>query len=235
MNTKYLALSSLLILTPFTVQAEDTGFYFGAGVGGSNYSDNLGRQIETAYSSERLQYHVVSAEMTDNSDTAFKVLGGYRFLPWLSVELAWVNLGTAHSHYQLGGTVTGDLFGEYRLHGVTAALAGQYALNDNFAISARAGLIASRLHYEEHGTVCGLLCGPASGSDNYRFASSSENQTRPMLGLGFSWKPETQWELRLDWDRYLGIGRRFNLTAEENGRFDNVDEYTLNLIYHFGG
>ncbi len=224
------ALLATLFASPILAHAE-TGFYLGGGIGGSNFSGDIGHQIRTAYQGFPSAV-VTSAELSDNSDTAYKLFGGYHFLPWLALEVSWVDLGEAKSFYQTTQlTSHPDITGRYRLHGVSAALAAEYPLTDRFAVTARAGLLASRLKYDESGPV-NL---ETTGSDlTHHFSANTESQTRPMIGLGFSFTPASRWEFRLDWDRYLGIGTRFDLSADQNGRFDHVDQYTINAMYHFG-
>jgi len=226
------AASALLFTLPLVSYAEDSGFYVGGGVGGSNFSNDLTHQIQTAYVDQDY-WSLESAKVTDHSDTAFKVLGGYRFLSWLSVELAWVDLGNAETHYRLirnpngASFVYADITGEYRLDGVTLAVAGQYNFSDHFGVAARMGVFASRLKYAEHGLK--------SVQEPYKFIADDERDTNTLIGLGASWRPHANWEIRFDWDRYLNVGTRFDLTATTNGKFDHVDMYGLNLLYHFGG
>jgi hypothetical protein len=42
------------------------------------------------------------------------------------------------------------------------------------------------------------------------------------------------WDLRLDYDRINGVGKRFAFSDEGNGRFDHVGTFSLNLAYRFG-
>lgn len=224
--TRKIAISAVLLAAPLVSCAEDSGFYLGGGIGGSEFSSNLAHQISISYINHDY-WDLASAKAMDDSDTAFKVTGGYRFLSWLAVELAWVDLGNAETYYRLTHQNThADITGEYRLDGFTAAIAGQYNFNDQFGVSARVGVFASRLKYEEHGLV--------SVNDPYSFVADKEDETNTMVGLGASWKPHANWELRFDWDRYLDIGTRFKLTETENGKFDHVDMYSMNLLYHFG-
>ncbi len=86
--------------------------------------------------------------------------------------------------------------------------------------------MASRLKYEEYGLK--------SVQQPHAFIADDENDTNTLIGLGASWKPHDNWEIRFDWDRYLDVGTRFDLTATTNGEFDHVDMYSINLLYHFG-
>ena len=52
-----------------------------------------------------------------------------------------------------------------------------------------------------------------------------------MLGIGALWRFSPQFSVRLDLDRNFNVGRKFAIGTETNGRFDNIDAYTVNLIW----
>jgi OOP family OmpA-OmpF porin len=65
---------------------DKTGFYIGAGVGNANVQDSVGNGEAG---------HV----NFDGDDTSFKVFGGYMFLPWLGVEIAYMDLGNPEDNF----------------------------------------------------------------------------------------------------------------------------------------
>ena len=67
--------------------AEDSGLYVGAGIGDSTIK------------SDRISFDDVSFRFNDG-DTAFKILGGWRFNPYIGVELDYVDLGTASDKFR---------------------------------------------------------------------------------------------------------------------------------------
>jgi len=82
MKTLILACGTLLMgLASFSSQAVDNGIYLGAGIGQG------GVQFEDRIEGENFDF--------DASDTAYKLIVGWRFLDWLSVEANYVDLGTA--------------------------------------------------------------------------------------------------------------------------------------------
>jgi hypothetical protein len=213
-----------------SAHAADEGFYIGLGGGQSDYSQGLAGQIRSAYAG-RSDYSVESAEFGDNSDTAWKATLGYRFLPWLSAELAWTDAGDAASAFRLRSLKpltngVANLAGRYQLSGTSLALVGEWPLGDTLAVSVRGGFVASRLKYDEQGID--------AASHPYSFHGPSDNGSGGLAGLGFAWRLDPQWELRLDWDRWFNVGTRFDVQTDTNGKFDRVDLYTLNLFYRFG-
>jgi len=78
----------VLSLAAMPVQAaEDSGFYVGAGIGDSTIK------------SDRISFDDVSFRF-NGGDTAFKILGGWRFNPYIGVELDYVDLGTASDKFR---------------------------------------------------------------------------------------------------------------------------------------
>ena len=85
---------------PAAAQSEGPGWYFGVGFGGSNFSGDLPEQIRSAYAGNP-DAAFVSAQLTDDSDTAKQAIVGYRFTPWFGLELGWQDLGSAQTFYSV--------------------------------------------------------------------------------------------------------------------------------------
>lgn len=73
--------------------ANPTGPYIGGGIGQFNLNvDRLDEVDEAAQS------------VVDSDDNAWKVFGGYRFLPWLAVEAAYIDFGSPGDNFDTSGT-----------------------------------------------------------------------------------------------------------------------------------
>jgi len=209
--------------------AEDGGFYVGAGIGQARYDNSLTGQIRSAYAGYP-DYAFVSGDLTDDTDQAWKIFGGYRFLPWLGMEFSWVDLGQVSSSYVLHSQVPAtnadaNIIGLYNISGPSATLFGELDFNDRVAGILRAGLYNAQLDYDERGT----------GADGlpHRFSNSADH-TKLTYGLGLNVSINPNWDVRLDWDRYTNVGRRFDLNDDGNGRFDHIDFVSMNVAYRFG-
>jgi hypothetical protein len=215
-------------------QSPDSGFYVGLGAGQSNYSIDLDKQINAAYLGNA-DYHVNRVQVIDDSDGAYKVFAGYRFSPWFALEAGASDSGHATAFYELENTAPGtfsghvDVQSRYRLRGLDAVALGELPLGQRFGASLRAGFVASRLNYREDGTYS------QPGNHSYQFVAPTKNQVKPLAGLGLAWHFIPRWDLRLDWDRSFDEGKKFDLSNGENGRFDHVDQYSLDVIYRMGG
>lgn len=229
MHTRHIALVAAVALMATSAQAADTGIYVGAGLGQVDYADNLSQQIQAAYPGGTNYTHQSSA-LTDDADSAYKLFAGYRFLPWLGVELAWQDLGEATSNYVLRSQVpltnaTATVDGKYQLDGASLSVFGEWAFTPNFSGLIRVGAFRAGLEYSENGI-------DGRGTP-YTFRHKN-NSTQTTVGLGLNWRMTPAWDLRLDVDRYFDIGERFSLNETGNGRFDHVDMVSLNLAYRFG-
>ena len=200
-------------------QNADNGWYVGAWLGASNYSDNIPKQIHNAYAGNNL-YTFTDARTTDDSDTAAQIFVGYQFNTWIALEIGYQDLGEAKTHYDLAPINSPQgkppsVNGRYRANDANAAIVGTLPINEQFELLARAGVSDVRLKYDERGVdVLGQ-----SFSKNY----GNDDSTHPMFGIGALWRFSPQFSVRVDLDRNFNVGRKFALTADTNGRFDNID------------
>ena len=106
-----------------------------------------------------------------------------------------------------------------------ALLTGEIDFTDNFSGLLRVGLYNAQLDYSESGT---------SADNSPHYYSHSDDTTKLTYGLGLNVRVNPSWDVRLDWDRYTDVGRRFALSENTNGRFEHIDFVSLNLAYRFG-
>jgi hypothetical protein len=96
---RVIATAAVLALTSaWTVaqaQDNDRGFYLGAGVGQFNV------QIDDVDDTDE------AIERLDDDDNSWKFFGGYRFNPYLSLELAYIDFGGAEDSFDASGS-SGD-------------------------------------------------------------------------------------------------------------------------------
>ncbi len=103
-------MTALILST--TTQAEDSGFYLGAGIGQA-------KQSEIGF---------------EDSDTSFKVLGGYSFNEYLAAEGGYINGGSLKD--------TSDGFDiEIRNDGFYVAALAKLPLGDVFSLYAKLGYV----------------------------------------------------------------------------------------------
>lgn len=119
----------------------------------------------------------------DSRDTGFRLYGGFRMTPYLSVEGGYVGLGRIGVRRSvdrecvvaqpvcISRTVT--QYGNLRAGGWTLGLVGEIPIGHSFALSARAGLIRSTVRISNKVSEWGFSAEPATAT-----------QTRPIVGIG---------------------------------------------------
>ena len=208
-----------------SAQGDASGWYFGVGVGGSDYSGDLPAQIRAAYA-DRPHVQFVGASLSDGSDTVQQALAGYRFTPWLALEIGWQDLGEAHSFYSVranGSAAPALIEGSYGLRDVQAAAVFTVPVGDRFELVGRAGVARTRLRYDESGI--------SLSGQPYAFHAAADSSAGALAGLGIAWNFAPAWSVRAGVDRLFGVGQRFALDVDTNGRFDHVDAWTLTLLW----
>lgn len=140
------------------------GFYAGASIGEASI-DACGDAA------------AVGATSCDDSDTSWKIFGGYELNQNFAVEAAWVDLGEINaSGPGVSVTAEGD--------GFVADVKGTLPLNDQFGVFAKVGLISWEL---EGGGV-------ASGLD--------DDGTDAMYGVGAHYMFTEQFGIVGEWELY---------------------------------
>ena len=203
-----------------------TGFYAGAGAGQSRYNIDFASQVHGAY--DGTAFAVTSASMDRKHDTAWRIFGGYQFMPYVAVEGGWQDLGSAKGDYALRNTQNGETFSrqaEWDLSGFNATLVGIYPFAERFAVTGKVGAFFSKLEFSETTT-------DANGARS-TFNGPDDDQVRLTWGVGGSYRITDNLSARLDWDRIEKVGQQFALNEEGNGRFRHVDLWSLNLIWKF--
>ena len=113
MNTiSKLIVAASVAAAPLSVPAADnpTGAYVGAGLGRFNLKMDSLRDVPSAVS-----------DIRDSNDNAWKGFVGYRFLPFLGVEAAYINLGRPGDRFDATGS-NGNY--DVKVSGFAASLIG---------------------------------------------------------------------------------------------------------------
>lgn len=176
MITRNLAVILAAFALSIPAYAADTGWYVVGSVGQTKFKD-----IDTSG---------IPNPSVDDTDTGFKVGGGYMFHKNFGVEAAYVDLGKA--------TVSsGGQSGDATASGEVVAVVGVLPLGDKFSLLARIGLINATVKITGFGTS----------------ESSTDVKTTYGVGAGFNFTPHLG--IRLDYDQYKKLGDT-NKTGESD-------------------
>lgn len=202
----------------------DTGFYVGAMAGESLFHEDQADTDAAVVNAFNVSgFTVVGASSSlDKNDFAFGGLLGYRFVPYFSLEAAYVDLGKLN--YKSTGTVMNG-FTTYpatanlsaKAKGPTLAALGILPLSPALEVYGRAGLFFSKVTLTADITVSN-----SSGQD-----SVSGNSVDPLLGVGLGWHVANRVTLRAEYTRFVNVGDK-NKTGQTN-----IDLFNLGLTYSF--
>lgn len=171
----------------------DTGLYLGAGVGTSE------SKIDTAGFTGSV----------DESDTGWKVFGGYQFSRHFAVEAGYYDLGKVTFSGTAGGAAVS---GNFESTAVGLSLVGILPVFNSFSLLGRIGVA----YGEQEGSV---TVGGATGT-------ASDETTEITYGLGLRYDFGRNVMVRAQWER-------FRVGGGNVGGKNDIDLYTVDLGYRF--
>lgn len=174
-------------------------WYLGAGVGQSSMQDvNCNDPTLTSCS-------------LDKTDTAWKVYGGFQFLPYAAVEFGYVDLGEVTS----SGTDVffGPFNAAFKTTAFDVALVGTLPLGNVVALQGKIG--AARWDVDDSGTIGGI------------YTAVNESGTDLVFGVGARFNVMKNLAIRAEWERFKNVGKE-----DTSGQFD-IDLLSVNLIATF--
>jgi OOP family OmpA-OmpF porin len=148
----------------------------------------------------------------DDTDTAFKIFGGYQVNPNLAIEVAYLDLGEAKANGT--DTVLGDTTLTIAISGFNLAAVGSIPVAERFELLGKAGFFIWDLDARVTSSTLG------SGS-------LSESGTAFMFGLGGLVKANDRVGVRLEWERFVDVG-----DEDSTGQSD-IDLVSASLVIRF--
>lgn len=204
-----LGLVGCAVMNSAIAAEDDPGFYIGANIGQSK------AKIDDARIASRLLGSgLTTTSIADNdTDTAYKIFGGYKLNKNIALEAGIFNLG------QFGYTATtvpaGTLNGNVNLDGVNLDVVGMLPITEKFSGFGRLGwsYAEARGTFTTSGAVA-----PTDTNPNKRF-------TNYKAGLGLQYDFNEALGLRGEWERY-----RVNDAVGSDG---DIQMYSIGLVYRF--
>ena len=146
----------------------------------------------------------------DDTDTGFKIGGGYAFNRNFAVEAAYVDLGKATASGTFAGSNASVTF---KASGLVVAAVGMVPLSQQFSLLGRLGLINATVKVD-------ASLGNASASDK-----STDMKTT--FGVGVAYSFTQQFAVRADYDIYQKLG-----DSATTGESD-VNMLSIGVVYKF--
>jgi OOP family OmpA-OmpF porin len=211
---KRIAAASLIVLSTLASQAfaqqPQRGWYAGISAGQSSADvDSNGLVVIGATAS------TVSVEDTD---TAFKVYGGYRFGRHLAVEAGYADLGSFSGTRNVTSPGIGSLKAETSVSGIFGQAVGILPLGERFSLFGTAGLFANEVKTTLSSSGGVALIGQRS-------ASNSDVNLKLGVGAGFDFTPK--FGMRVEWERFFELG------DDSVGGKSDVDLLSIGIVFRF--
>ena len=181
--------------------AQDSGFYLGGGVGRAKTDIDM----------------TGIAGTVDESDTGWKLFGGYQINRYFGVEAGYADLGsstfsgtltTAVPPFPAGTAVGGDIEAEAWF----VSAVGTLPITDRFSALGKLGVAFGKTEFS---VSAGGLAGRVT-----------DDSTEVTYGLGLKFDVTRNFSLRGEWDR-------FRVGGDTTGGKGDVDLFTLNAIFRF--
>lgn len=208
----------LLTIAPFSAAHAD--WYLGANVGQSSIDASAG-EIEQAFLID--DSFVATGTTLDKTDTGWKGYVGYRFIPWLSLEAAYADLGKATFNTTIvdapppfGAFTPFDIVGTATADGPQLSALLHVPLPGPFTAFARAGAFRWEAEFTEFI--------PETGTTR---VARTEAEIDPMYGVGAQIQFATL-GARLEWERLESVGEGI---GGREGR--DIDYFSAGIVFEF--
>lgn len=221
--------AALLVLAAAALPAQaQSPWYVGISAGASRTDSELVRNRESTIT--------LASDLStdfDDRDSAWKLTFGYRVSSWLAFELNYADLGR-HSTFTsfLGGDAPAPaaiaLDREVKAYGIDAVFIAP--VGDAFEVFGRVGAAHTSLdaRQELFGNV--VFTG---GDPNERVRTASVDETIGRYGVGGQWRFAPNMALRVEWERYAGIGKAFRIGGQGTTGEADTDMYSIGVNFHF--
>lgn len=199
--------------------AQEPHIYAGAAIGESSFDDD--KATVDASLQSALGVPIQSSTSTlDKSDIGFGAVLGYRLAPFFGTEIAYYRLGKEKYNANLTGTVSGipntPIQASFVSKTTGVGLSGLAFLpvKQNWELFARGGVLLANTDLDTAVT--------AQGTTNA--FSSSDDSSDFFVGLGASYYYNEQWDVRVEYQRFLDVGNK------DTGEV-NIDLVGLQVLY----
>lgn len=211
---KRIALAGLVVMASFAGQAaaqqQPRGWYAGISAGQSKADvDGSGLTVLGA---------TQSSLSTEDTDTGFKVYGGYRFNRYLGVEVGYADLGSFSATRNVTAPAAGSLKAETSVSGIFGQAVGLLPLSQRFSLLGTAGLYANEVKTDVTSSGGVVLIGSRS---------ASHSDVNLKLGVGAGYDFTDKFGVRLEWERFFDLG------DDSVGGKSDVDLVTIGLVIRF--
>jgi OOP family OmpA-OmpF porin len=172
-------------------QADDSGFYAGVGIGSSS----------TSISKSDIRNDLADIGITgtatslDDSDTAWKLYGGYRFNPYLGLELGYVDLGSISSTIVTTAPSAANIHTSTDTDGFSLVAVGTWPVTSKFDLFAKVGAY----HWNTDASATAIVGGSVVK------VSDDDSGTDLTYGFGAGYRFTKNVGVRGEWEVYKDV------------------------------
>lgn len=189
--------------------AADAGFYIGGSMGETKVKD---APSAAEFDADLAAEGITASSSVDDTDTAWKVFGGYKLNRYLAIEASYVDLGEVSITSNVTTPAIGTVDTNWEALSMTAAAVGILPFAYGFELFGKAGI--------QYWDV-DLSTTPSAAN------TESETGTDYFYGIGAGYNLTYNIALRAEWERYNNVGDN-NTTGE----FD-VDMWSAGVQFTF--
>jgi len=161
-------LLSLFLLGSAAVRAQDGGFYLGGALGQSKFKE----WCDTGGSP-------ITLSSCEDTDTSWKILGGYRFNRYVAAEAFYIDWGEVTAGTNTGARVAANQ------HGYGLAAVGTLPIGERFELFGKAGFLMTEQETRR------ITPNPST---------VNRDETELHYGLGVKYAFTRNWALRGEWE-----------------------------------
>jgi OOP family OmpA-OmpF porin len=223
---KAIPMLAVMALAALDAQAQSTPWYAGVAIGQAKTSSDLvSNREDTIYNATDLRTSF------DDTDTAFRAFGGYRFNEHFALEANYTDFGKQRTDttFKVGTNGIGSLSVDRQVQGFGLDLIGALPLADRFSVFARLGAFYSQTKAD--GEIAGDIYFTDGEGGTTRHRKFSE--TNFSFGLGAAYAFDAQWSARLEWQRVTDVGKDFGPGVTNGTGQADIDAVWLSVLYRF--
>lgn len=205
-----MGLLGIAVMSSASAASDDGFWYIGGNVGQSRAKIDDARISAQLLATGRTPISIVN----DETNTAYKLLGGYQFNKHFAVEGGYFNLG--QFGYAATTAPAGTLNGTIKLQGLNLDLVGLWPMTEKFSALGRVGMNYAQA--KDTFTSTGAVATPTT-------PNPSKNALNYKAGLGLQYDFSHALGMRVEAERYR--------IDDAVGRKGDIDMYSVGLVYRF--
>ncbi|MCH8313824.1 MAG: outer membrane beta-barrel protein [Nitrospinae bacterium] len=198
-------------------------FYFCVIMNTPIFGQDQEKYFGIGFGTSTIDIDTTGADQVKDSDTAIKILFGFRNTENSAVEIAYADLGEASAHFTFAGV--GEETDRFEAKAISVVYLGSMEISPTLSFFGKIGFAFWMLDASADGVIFGT---PISGS-------GSGTGFDPTFGIGLAFGISDNSLIRIAFERYLNVGKGVTVTFPGLGSVDldgaDVDVIGVTLIF----